>query len=289
MLRIIKKIIKKIISLPIIFGYEVIIRKHKSVVDKKYSYEISGDFKILKTIKGMLDTEGLQLFQFISKLTPANNEPVLEVGVFCGRSLLALGCAFKKSQIVGVDPFFKDFYDSPAFNDEARYLSIVSGGLARKERIDIIYKTAEILDKKNNTNLKNRLKLEEKTQEQFLNSRDRSHKYKVVHIDGEHTYDAVTEIIDSFDDLLYESSFVIVDDILNPGFPGIAEAVFRHPIFKKNLFPLFYGFNKGVFIFKPPSMDFIKETVHTLLKLYPDNLYDKRNLHDGSIEVSQRY
>lgn len=286
----IKEILKKTLYVFRLLGYDVLIskRRPKIYINQRYPADMTENFEILREVQGWLDIEGLQIFHFLSRILNCR-EPIIEIGVFCGRSLLALGCAFKNSQIVGVDPFFDDFYNSPAFHDEAKHLSRGAGGLTRKERIEIIYKTAEILDKKNNTNLKNRLKLEEKTQKQFLDSRDKFQKYRMIYIDGEHTFEAITEIINSFDSLLYESSFVVVDDILNPGFPGIAEAVFRHPIFKKNLFPVFYGFNKGVFIFRPESDDFIKCVTDSFKSLYANDSYDTRILHDKSIEIGEKY
>jgi hypothetical protein len=253
-----------------------------------YPAKIWDSFEEIKKLNGFLDINAYFLMENLHKAHNLGNKPTLEIGVFCGRSLIGLANIFQ-TKTVGVDPFFEDFHNEYAHDDEAKYLHKKTGGMTRQERVDCIYKTLDTLDKKNNTKLKDLTKLEIMPQAEFFKKRDRNEKYQAVYIDGEHTYGAVKEAIDQFDNILLPESWIIIDDFFAASFPGIAEAMFTHSMFKKSIFPMFYCFGKAVFMYKPESKEKFITIRNSVTKNYSTDKYhvNKQN-HDNSIEIRHK-
>lgn len=256
-------------------GYSII-----KTIDTKQFLGLDNDdqseYEEIIKLPGCLGSDAFKLFKNLSELNYKTIDKALEIGVFCGRSLLGIALAFPNAKVVGVDPFFEDFSDSPAFENEAAYLRNKSGNTTKKQRIEKIWLIADRLPK-----TKGRIRLEECTQDAFITKN--TEKFDLVHIDGEHSYKAVFDIIDQFNNVLSPDSLVIVDDMPSPAFPEISEAVYAHPNYNKNLFPIFYGFNKAVFIYSPSNKEVLFDIKNKLYNSYNSNIYTTRKMHDGSI------
>ena len=71
-------------------------------------------------------------------------------------------------------------------------------------------------------------------------------KVRWVHIDGEHTSEAVTRDLRTADYVLERGGLVVVDDFFSPGYPQVTKGVFQFLAFQPNCLSLFLcGFNKG--------------------------------------------
>lgn len=249
---------------------------------------IKSDFDIISHLRGFLTVDAFELFCNLRKLSCIPDKPILEIGVFCGRSLASLACAFENVKIVGVDPFYNSFRDSPAFEDEAEHLASVSNQMSPEERIKVFWGIIDLLDKKNKTNLKILIKLERVTQDEFFRKRVNVNKYQLIHIDGEHTYNAVKNCLDMLDKILHLEGWLVIDDLFNLGYPDISEAVHLHKNFRKTFWPIFYGFNKGVFIYKPYSISQISSIKENLYEMYTDDIYGVKRAHDMALAVYRK-
>jgi len=239
----------------------------------------------INNLPGFMDFDMLNLFYNLQNINPSI-DPVVEIGVFCGRSLAGLACAFYEARIIGVDPFFDDFGNSPAFADEADYLTTASQYLSPSERKSKLIETLKKIDAQfPDINLDKRVRLIEKTQEDFFSQHIGEQFFQLVHIDGEHTFKAIKDCLDRISEFLSNDAWIIVDDILNSGFPDISEAVHTHPDYRKRFWPVFYGFNKGVYIFNPRSLEYISQVKVDLLKKYEGSQFTVRHMHDGSLQV----
>lgn len=227
-----------------------IIKKTGYRVEKISNIELKtdSDFQKIQDIPGFLSQNAFHLFSTLSEITNCNtkltNQNVLEVGVYCGRSLLALGLLNRRNKVVGVDPFYNSFYNSPAYPEEAKYMADKSLNTDANTRIDILKSKISALS------LENTVELRIETQESFI-EHAKSGKYKLAYVDGEHSYKSISFFLNNMDKLLVKDSLLVIDDILSAGYPGISEALHRHKSFKKTLIPICYAFNKGVFIYKP--------------------------------------
>jgi hypothetical protein len=95
--------------------------------------------------------------------------------------------------------------------------------------------------------------------------RDYLGRVRWVHIDGEHTSEAVTIDLHSADTLLGPEGIVAIDDFLSPAYPQVTRAVFQYLIREPYRFSLVLcGFNKG-YLCRPAAarvyLEFIKQTL----------------------------
>jgi hypothetical protein len=248
---------------------------------------IKRDYRVLSQLCGFLDLEALELFHFLANVLQNPEIPVLEIGVFCGRSLAGLACAFDKVPIVGVDPFFEDFYHSPAYEDEAKFLSWASNSMSPAQRKDHFWQVIDQLGSTRHDELKSRITLKQVTQESFLNSELGKSKFQACHLDGEHTFAGVRSLVDVFDELLVPNSWVIVDDLFNAGFPEISEAIHTHEGHRKSFWPVVFGFNKGVYLFRPDPPELLGEVKAELARAYSSSFYSVRFMRDNAIRVDK--
>lgn len=207
----------------------------------------------LEALVGFLDADAFRLFCMLGSLSPSEAAPVLEVGVFCGRSLAGLALAFPDAPAVGVDPMFEAFDNEHALEGEGAFLTRAAGGATPEERLATLRRVLEALSADGDAGLSERVTVERVTQAQFLADPTDDAVFQAVHLDGEHTYAAVEEAMNHLPVLLIEGGWLIMDDFSNPGFPEIAEAIHRHPSFRNELIPAVYGFNKGVFLYRPDA------------------------------------
>lgn len=246
-------------------------------------------FSDIQTLPGFLDYEGYNLFLNLNNSNiNLNPEFGLEIGVFCGRSLLGIAAAFPHSYVTGVDPFYNDFKNSPAFENEATNLEFISNYMSSEARKNLLKTTIEKLDSKYSLNLTSRVRLVELTQEKFFLSHDFRERYHFAHIDGEHTFSAVKNFLDAMDKILMPDALLIFDDMLHSNFPDIAEAIYTHDQYRKSFWPICFGFNKGVYLFNPQHVENIKLLKLHVKKCYSDQHYDIMNLHDDSFVIVKK-
>lgn len=255
-----KKLILKTIN---VLGYEIT-KKQKSSQENDPEYDT---YKKILDVPGFLSFNAFKLFGYLEKISKKNeaikNLNVLEIGVFCGRSLLGLGLIFRRNKVIGVDPFYESFKDSPAFEEEANYLGSNSDYQDRNTRLHKLTKKSEWLGIKNN------VEVQTVTQEIFLETKVKE-KYQLIYVDGEHTFKSIAFFLNTIDTVLTVGGFLVVDDFLSFGFPGISEALHTHSSFKKDLFPVCYGFNKAVFVYKPSEL-YLIDVINGIKTFIQDN------------------
>lgn len=205
------------------------------------------DFALISTLRGFFERDAFLLFKTLRDVNFHAGAPVLEVGVFCGRSLTAIATLYPDVPVHGVDPFYADFDVSPAFADEAGLLAEKSAGQTPEARIAAIGGVLRALDRQNGTGIADRVQLHRQTEAEFTAAN--SERFQLIHIDADHSFEAVTASLDSLPKVLLPGGWLVLDDFLNPGFPDISEAVHTHPLFRRALWPVVYGANKAAFLY----------------------------------------
>lgn len=204
------------------------------------------NFEVISRLRGFMELDAYLLLAEVRALAAPSPAPVLEVGVFCGRSLAALATLWPDRRTIGVDPFFPEFAGTPAFDDEAAILAAKAGATTPEQRIAAITAVLADLDRVNGTSLARNVELVRDTEEAFLLRN--TERFQLIHVDAEHTYAAVRRSLDHLTRTLLPGGFLVVDDFLHQGFPDISEAVHTHALFRAGLWPIAYGGNKGVFV-----------------------------------------
>ena len=209
---------------------------------------LARQFTVLQRLPGFVNPAVQRLFACLGQLegTPAGG--ILEVGVFGGQSLLALGCSFNGREALGVDPFFDDFHNEMAVSGEDDLLQWLAKGQAGGQRQRGLQARAQELQDQGAPGLSGRVKLAVTTQDKFFSQAGLG-PWAVVHLDGEHSFQAVAVALtpERLARLLLPGGILILDDFNNATFPGITEALHRASSFRAGLEPLVYGFGKGVF------------------------------------------
>jgi len=249
---------------------------------------LHANFELIGRLKGFLSWEALKLFSYLRRHSLVPDRPVLEIGVFCGRSLAGLACAFPGVKVVGVDPFFEAFSNSPAFPFEAEDLTALSENLPPRERLKNFWSIIRLLDEINKSRLETSVQLEKVTQETFFKEKRSGGRFQLCHVDGEHTYTAVIDCLDRLDHLLYPGAWLVIDDFLCEAYPDISEAVHRHPGFRKAFWPVLYGFNKGVFVYQPGGKKQILEVKEKLQAEYASPEYFINHMRDDTPAVQRK-
>jgi hypothetical protein len=100
---------------------------YKIIRNSKRKFDFDPEFEKFMSLPGFLSVNAFRLFSCLNRFLANEKElqslPVLEIGIYCGRSLVALSYLFKTVKVVGMDPFYESFFDSPAFPEEAQYLA----------------------------------------------------------------------------------------------------------------------------------------------------------------------
>ena len=77
-------------------------------------------------------------------------------------------------------------------------------------------------------------------------SGDLHKKVRFLHIDGNHTFDNVAEDMEIAEKLVTDDGLVVLDDFLNPNYPQVQAATYRHLYTKNSRFAVFLiGGNKA--------------------------------------------
>lgn len=238
------------------------------------------DFALISRLRGFFELDAFLLFKTLRELNFHPQVPVLEVGVFCGRSLAALASLYPDVPVHGVDPFYADFGSSPAFADEAGLLKDKSAGQTPEARISAIGETLAALDRQNGTALTRNVILHRTTDSEFLAAN--SEGFQLIHIDAEHTFAAVTASLDHLPKTLVPNGWLVLDDFLNPGFPDISEAVHAHPLFRRGLWPVVFGANKAVFLYADSETPLARDLRAKIESRYRAEGAVVRPMHDGT-------
>jgi Methyltransferase domain len=244
-------------------------------------------FRAIDRLPGAFLRGGHDLFQLLGGVSARPDAPVLELGVFCGRSLSSLACAFPAARVVGVDPFFEDFHESPALPGRAERLTAKVAGMSPEDRFRLMHDVWAELGGLGVPGLPQRVELQRTTQDEFFASKPAEEKYQLIHADAEHTFAAIKSCLDRLDDLLLPGGLLVLDDFSNPGFPDISEAVYVHSGFRVTYDPVLYAWNKGVFLYRASDGQ-LAQLRRTAQDAYASTFVTRR-LHDGSVVVESRF
>jgi hypothetical protein len=78
-------------------------------------------------------------------------------------------------------------------------------------------------------------------------------KFEIIHVDGEHTEDAVTTDLKEASNVLTDDGVIIVDDYIHPYFPGIASAIYD--FISKTQFVAFASSGNKIYLCKAKFYD----------------------------------
>ncbi len=260
------------------FGYELLaLKKNRYENDPGYL-----TYQKLLDVPGFFSFPAFKLFSHLERMSEKNTEnknlPVLEIGVYCGMSLLGLCLIYRDQKIIGVDPFFETFEDS-TFNEESVFLQRKANNMGGQARID------NLLEKSKALKIRDRMEIKKMTQEDFLKHAILE-KNQLVYVDGEHTFQSIIAFLDKISALLEPNGFLVMDDFLSPGFPGVTEAVYTHETYKKTLFPVCYAFNKAVFVYQPAEKYFTAAREETKL-FADDNMWKSHTDENGALIIHE--
>lgn len=206
-------------------------------------------FTALQRLPGFVSPAVHRLFACAGAVEGLPAGGILEIGVFGGQSLLSLGCAFPGRAIIGVDPFFDDFHNEMAVSGEDDLLQWLAKGKGGGQRQRGIHEQAAVLEGLGAAGLPQRIQLAATTQDKFF-AQAGSGPWAVVHLDGEHSFQAVAVALERLERLVVPGGLLVLDDFNNSTFPGITEALHRSRHFRQGLEPLAYGFGKGIFAWR---------------------------------------
>ena len=92
-------------------------------------------------------------------------------------------------------------------------------------------------------------------------------KARWVHIDGEHTSEAVMRDLDSADILIKRGGMVVVDDFFSPAYPQVTQAVFQYLMTRPNRFSLVLSGYQKAYLCRPIAahayLEFIKNSLYS--------------------------
>jgi hypothetical protein len=142
---------------------------------------------------------------------------LLEIGVFQGKSavMAALHCRNNETCVL-VDPFWP-------LDDPRQHIELV----APNAKCEYLKESSQYLSR-----------------HPFL--REAARDFRWIHIDGEHTAQAVSNDLAIAETLLSDRGVLVLDDFLSPSYPQITQAVFRFLDATPGRLTLFLcGYNKG--------------------------------------------
>jgi SAM-dependent methyltransferase len=154
---------------------------------------------------------------------------VCEIGVHHGRFFIALANMVPKATALAVDVFDDQVanVDHSGCGDLSKFLSNVARWAANPDRVRTLQADSLTI-----------------TPEMLTRNLDQS-RIRLFSIDGSHTARHVQNDLVLAENTLAAHGVVIVDDIFNPNWPGVAEGVFRYLLNPSSkLIPFAYGDNK---------------------------------------------
>lgn len=173
-------------------------------------------FSVYRKLSGWLRRVDFLLLQKVNDMQKERDltGDVLEIGVFRGRSAILLGYLMaEKEQLVLCDLFRTDFK---------------SAGLSGTPR--------EVFEQ-NYLRFHRELPTILQCSSLELAARCKPSSFRLIHIDGGHSYDIVRADISTAHTLLLPDGVVVLDDYLNRKFPGVAAAVWG-AVAKDDLVPI---------------------------------------------------
>lgn len=167
-----------------------------------------------ETIPGWFDSTDLYLFDFMlgRQLVDSVAGDVLEIGSYQGKSTILLGYGVRSEDVLvvcdlfGADPAEEDVPEEGM----AAYDGLTLGAF-----------------RKNYGRFHTRLPQIEVCPSFRLSDRIRGRRFRFLHIDGSHAYDAVRGDIDLALDIAIDDAVVVLDDYRSPHTPGVAAAVWE--------------------------------------------------------------
>ncbi len=186
----------------------------------------------VERVEGWLSPGAIGLLGLIGQIQEDNGigGDVFEIGCHHGKSAVVLGFLIDASrESLGVCDIFNQ-----------QELNISRSGHGDREiftqNMDAVFPECDFLH------------IYEKSS-QTLTREEIGGDYRIFHIDGGHTVDEVTYDLELAAQCLQEGGAIICDDALHPGWPTVAEAIFRFLFEHPGEFSvLAIGFNKMVII-----------------------------------------
>jgi hypothetical protein len=231
-------------------------------------------YKKIELIPGWLDFQNAQLlYELASNPDLIGEGNILEIGAFFGKSAACLGFGLKNNEVLTViDSFGTIKFDTntgvESINQNDFYINLSEKKFRnfyafshKKPPNVLVGLSADILPKLNE-------------------------KFKLVHIDGGHSYQDVKIDINNTLKIISEKSMIIFDDYGNEDFPGVKSAV-NEAILTKKLIPIIY---LGKLYTSTP--EFASELIVNIM----DNLSGfktlknlNENILEPRIEITNRY
>jgi hypothetical protein len=168
-------------------------------------------WKKIELVPGWLDYKNAQLFITLSNPRLLGIGNFLEIGVFFGKSAVAIGYAKQdKEKIVLIDPFESLVNPSNNFNEDSQ-ISLYQD-LTLKKMLNF-FKFAHKFNPETYIGSSKDI-LPKMTQ-----------KFKFIHVDGAHNYLDVKMDIEYSLQLLSYRSLIVFDDYSHADYPGVTEAI----------------------------------------------------------------
>jgi hypothetical protein len=205
-------------------------------------------WKKIELVPGWLDYKNAQLFLTLTDPQLLGIGNFLEIGVFFGKSSVAIGYAKNdEEKIVLIDPF-ETLIDPSSNFDENSQISLYQDLTLKK--------------------MLNFFKFAHKEQPEILigSSKDilpmLPYKFKFIHVDGAHNYVDVKKDIYFSLELLSEIHIIVFDDYMHSEYPGVTQAI-NEAIEDGTFVPLL---NAGkLYCTKPASFSILSLSIEKIL------------------------
>jgi SAM-dependent methyltransferase len=193
----------------------------------------------LSSLPGWFSADAALMFMAYNQLISAANitGDVLEIGVYHGKSAVALASLRRKGGKVFAIDLFEDmqsYGDSHSeFGMKAAFVRNMTAFHGKLDFLEIIARSSS-----------------------QVSPAELGDRFSFCHIDGEHSQSQTYQDLELCHAVLLPGGLLAVDDYFNPLFPGVSEGAFKfsldHP---GELVPLAVGFNKGLFQKPHPNLD----------------------------------
>lgn len=195
-------------------------------------------------IEGWFDKKNIPVFSIIDTIHTKYKicGDIMEIGAYYGKSTILLGMFIKQGERLKVNDTF-DWKVSKlvSSNEKEEFLTNIRKYLGDISFIEIYHKTSSKLTLK-----------------------DTGTNCRIFHIDGHHSTESTTNDLMLAYRAINSYGVIILDDLFNEGYPGVAEATILFVHSHNELVPVLIGFNKSYWV-KARSYSFYYNTLKSIL------------------------